>query len=75
MNRLFDADVLIRKQKQAISRKDLDLPVRKCFYVQNLLKNALVQEHIQLQICKIILLAYIMKSSVKIRQLKCFVFA
>lgn len=31
INRLFDADVLIRKQKQAISRKDLDLPVRKCF--------------------------------------------
>ena len=31
INRLFDADVLIKKQKQAISRKDLDLPVRKCF--------------------------------------------
>jgi len=31
INRLFDADVLIRKQKQAISRKDLGLPVRQCF--------------------------------------------
>lgn len=31
LNRLFDADVLINKQKQAISRKELGIPVRRCF--------------------------------------------
>lgn len=31
LNRLFDADVLIDKQKQAISRNELGMPVRRCF--------------------------------------------
>lgn len=31
LNRLFDADVLVNKQKQAISRSSLGLPVRQCF--------------------------------------------
>ncbi|MGQ5709513.1 citrate lyase holo-[acyl-carrier protein] synthase [Lactobacillus sp. PSON] len=31
LGRLFDADVLIKSKKQAISRKDLGLPARKCF--------------------------------------------
>ena len=29
--RLFDADVLVKQQKQALSRKNLGLTVRKCF--------------------------------------------
>lgn len=31
LGRLFDADVLMKNKKMAISRKDLNLPVRKCF--------------------------------------------
>ncbi len=31
LGRLFDADVLIKDKRMAISRKDLNLPVRKCF--------------------------------------------
>ncbi len=31
LGRLFDADVLVKSQKMALSRKDLGLPVRKCF--------------------------------------------
>lgn len=31
LGRLFDADVLVKDQQMAISRKDLGLPVRKCF--------------------------------------------
>lgn len=31
IGRLFDADVLIKNQKMALSRKDLGQPVRKCF--------------------------------------------
>lgn len=31
LGRLFDADVLVKEQRMAISRKDLNIPVRKCF--------------------------------------------
>ena len=34
LGRLFDADVLIAKQPEAISRRQLGLPVRRCFISQ-----------------------------------------
>ncbi|MBA1393947.1 citrate lyase holo-[acyl-carrier protein] synthase [Lactobacillus sp. XV13L] len=37
--RLFDADVLVQKNKQAISRKELNLPLRKCFLCERAAKD------------------------------------
>lgn len=39
LTRLFDADVLVKNQQAALSRTDLDMPVRKCFLCDRPAKN------------------------------------